>query len=146
MINRFYGVLRGDLRITEDIPGFRFSTTYATDKQSRALRDLIPSDPREACVFIDFILKLLSCSPYWSAMIRDVDMNNTYDVEVLSDDDMVELPFDPMDRLMRWETHTTIEDSRIPYAAGDPTIDRICAKLFAVFLLGGSDDSELNIN
>lgn len=138
MVNNFYGILRGDQNISQACPGFRYSDRGPiSDKQRRILGALLPKKEEEAAVFIDYILKLLSCSPYWPEMIRSLDINNTYDVSSVSGE--ATLSFDPMARLIKWEAGTSIRDDRIPYSPEDPVIDRLCAKLFAVFLLGDAD-------
>lgn len=138
MINRIYGILRGTARVPEDM-GYRYSDATRNRQQEAALRFLTHDiNESELGIFLDFVLQLLSCSPYWPDVIRDFDPENSYEISVIPELDPEEpskvptLSVNPMLRLVEWEA--TIPDSGDTYrtTAECPLLDRICAKLFHI--------------
>ena len=134
-VNYIYGVLRGGINITEDVPGFRYSDAQPTSEQSRAALSLMPKDPAAAAVFIAFILGMLSCSPYWPELIRDYDRVNTYDT-VVATDIRDTLDFDPIARLKAWSKDVAFSNEKYPVHPNDPELDIIFAKLASLIAAG----------
>ena len=135
MINVIYGVLSLG-KAKPDMVGFRYSDVTANGKQRTILSGLIPDKSENCLIYVDYILKLLSCSPLWPTLIRDLDPNNTYDVDVVNGSNTeCSLSYSPMQRLLDWERDVNITDERFPYSSLDPAIDRVVAKLAAVLML-----------
>lgn len=137
-INRAYGILRGAVQITQDIPGFRYSNVSPSAAQKEKLSGLLSEDVHTRALQIDGLLRLLQCSPYWPDFVRKYDSNNTYDVPcvLLSDTDTFKnmIGEGPVVRLLKWAA------SR-PTAAGDfachghtPELDAACAKLMEALI------------
>ena len=140
MINRLYATLRQSAKISGR--SYRGSTYKPTERQIKQLSGLIPTavangvidDVSVGEVFIDFIIKLLSCSPYWPKFIRNWDLNNTYEIEVIPRNiSCMGSDFNPMAHLFAWLNQSgDISHSDFPYNPNDPPIDKLCAKLFAI--------------
>lgn len=133
MVNTIYGLL-ADSAITSDVIGYRYSNYRPTTKQLMLIDKLFPSDctEQDKALFIDFIIGLLSCSPYWPKVVRELDLDNTYDTSVIDKSNTETLSFNPMQRLIDWERTTNVTDERFPYIESDPVIDKICAKIFCI--------------
>ena len=139
MINRIYGILKGSVVIPKEVSGYRYTDARRTHKQNSQLSGLVPDDVNAAASFVNYVIQLLSCSPYWPTAIRELDPNNTYDI---APSNPATLPFSPMERLMNWEiAGAPVIHDRFKYSQEDPVIDRICAKLFAIIAAGVDDDS-----
>ena len=138
MVNVIYGIL-ADGRT--GINCLRYSDCVANSKQRSLLSGLVPSDAKNRGAFIDYVLKLLSCTPVWPKLIRELDPNNTYDVCVLDTADT--LNFSPLQAMLDWEKLTSIKDERFPYSDLDPAIDRITAKLAAILMLSNSENDRI---
>lgn len=133
MINRLFGILTTDVEITADLPGYRYSDARATDKQKKALRSLMPSNSGEALLFADYLLKLLSCSPYWPEIIRKFDPENSYDIPVVqhTPNNPLTLSFSPIQRLINW-AKTVPASPSYPTSDREATIDFSICKLLGV--------------
>lgn len=137
-INLIFGLLvGGSTSAYSSLAGYRFSTVVRNAAQRRALATLMPDDPEQRMLFADFIIKLLSCSPWWPELLRTLDPNNTYDTPVYSGVPTTLLEFNPMQRLMDWESSVTAPtEGRFICSPEDPVIDRIWAKLAATLMAG----------
>ena len=81
-VNYMFGILTPRSAQVESYEGYRFSNATANTTQRRLLGKILTfsNDPKQSLLLTDFILKLLSCSPYLPQLIRDLDLYNTYDV------------------------------------------------------------------
>jgi hypothetical protein len=141
MINSIYGILKGAAVISPETRGYRYSDTKRTTKQHAQLAGLMTETEDVAAAFIDYILKLLACSPLWPKAVRELDPNNSYDVQ---HPELGILPFNPMQRLLHWEkTSLPIVHPEYSYCAEDPDIDRICAKILSIVAAGDDKDGIL---
>lgn len=137
MINTLYGILTDGCGIIPETPGYRYSDASATKKQRNTLLGLMPQESEQCALFVDFILKLLSCSPYWPTVLNEMDINNTYDIEVfkVTPDGSYVLSFNPMTRLVEW-AETVPENGRYPCDERDPVKDQVISKLLGVLTDG----------
>lgn len=141
MINRLYGILRGNCVIAEGTPGYRYSTCTASAQQLSLLQGLLSVDAGVRALQIDALIKLLKCSPLWPDFERKLDSTNTYDVpavKISADMDFAAHKDNgAVASLLTWakDKHTPNREPFI-YSENDPELDVACAKLFNVIAIG----------
>lgn len=133
MINRIYGILATGVVVSLDTVGYRYSDAAASNGQLKLLKGLMPADSGSSLVFIDYLLKLLSCSPYWPEVIRTFDPQNSYDISVIDQQPecVISLGFNPLSRLLEWADKIPTS-TKYPTADNDPRIDVAISKLLGV--------------
>lgn len=139
VINKLYGVLKGDTAIPQDMLGYRFSNVAPTDNQRSILAGLLDKDAAVRALQIDCLIRLLQCSPWWPDFERQVDPVNTYTVPVTTlspDTDMSHMSGKgAITALMRWSDNHALPTAGIfRCSENDPELDKACAKLFSVIV------------
>ena len=137
VINKLYGVLKGDTVISKDMLGYRFSNAVPTDNQRSKLAGLLDSDATVRALQIDCLIRLLQCSPWWPDFERQVDPVNTYTVPVTilsPDTNMSHMTGKgAITALVRWSDNHALPNTGIfSCSENDPELDKACAKLFGV--------------
>lgn len=134
MINYTYGILCGGRTPLDSQPGFRFSNAVPSQQQLAIVSKLLPYEGVDLPLAVDFYLKLLKCSSYWTVYEPKYDPDNTYSTELIIPISSALIPTLYED-MVRWDSLNTIKSDEFPYTKYDPLTFRVCGKLFATLAL-----------
>lgn len=138
MINYTYGTLCGGREFSESVVGYRFSDAIPTAAQLNLISKLMPYETTLVPLAVDFYLKLLKCSSFWSKYEPKYDPSNTYNTPVINQPTTLIIPTLYED-MVRWDTNASPTHPDFPYSKYDPLTYRVCLKLFSLLASGHPD-------